>query len=325
MLKKSAYVLSALFACLFSLPALADYPHSWELNLQPAASVQMEQMEHFHTTLLYIIFAIGIFVMLLLMWVCVRYNKRVNPVPTNTTHNTFIEVIWTIVPVIVLICIAIPSFRVLFYQGRIPDADMTLKVTGYQWYWGYEYPDQGGIAFSAYMVPEKDIDPSKGQKRLLEADQVVVVPVDTVVRVQATASDVIHSWAVPSLGIKKDAVPGRLNEAWFKADRIGTYYGQCSEICGQGHAFMPIKVQVVSKDDFAKWVAKMQKEQGITPATPAVPGASKEAPKAQAATPEAVNATAPASATPADAAKKEDDKNSTQATEDKATTPEGKE
>ncbi|HEY8964465.1 MAG TPA: cytochrome c oxidase subunit II [Alphaproteobacteria bacterium] len=263
--------LGAILASVFSNPAMADYPKAWEINLQEPASVQMEQMHHFHGMLVWIITAITIFVFALLVWVVVRYNKRANPVPSSTTHNTLIEVIWTIVPVIILICIAVPSYRVLFYQGRIPEAEMTLKATGFQWYWGYEYPDQGGIAFSSYMIPEKDIDPSKGQKRLLETDTVVVLPVDTVIRVIVTGSDVIHAWTVPSLGVKKDAVPGRLNETWFKADKVGTYYGQCSEICGTGHAYMPIKVQIVSKEDFATWTTAMQKEQGITVAaeTPA--------------------------------------------------------
>jgi len=317
MLKKSAQALSALFALLLSVvPALADYPKSWELNLQPAASVQMDQMHHFHDMLVYIIFAISLFVLALLIWVVFRYNERRNPVPSTTTHNTMIEIIWTIVPVIILICIAVPSYRVLFYQGRIPEAEMTLKVTGYQWYWGYEYPDQGGLAFSAYMIPEKDIDPSKGQKRLLETDKVVVLPVDTVIRVQETASDVIHAWTVPSLGIKKDAVPGRLNETWFKADKIGTYYGQCSEICGMGHAFMPIKVEIVSKDDFAKWVAAEQKEEGITP--PAAASAVTPA----AAAPEAAKPAAEAK--PADAKAEEKTETKTDATTEEKS-PEGKE
>jgi len=293
MLKKLLSIPGALFAFvlsapILSAPAFADYPKSWELNLQPPASIQADQMHDFHHGLIWLISVISLFVLTLLIWVVVRYNRRSNPVPSTTTHNTMIEIAWTIIPVVILIVVSIFSFRVLFYQGRIPEADMTLKVTGYQWYWGYEYPDQGGIAFSAYMIPERDIDPSKGQKRLLETDQVVVLPVDTVIRVQATAADVIHAWTVPSLGIKKDAVPGRLNETWFKADRLGTFYGQCSEICGTNHAYMPIKVEIVSKEDFAAWTARMQKEQGITVEAPAAPNASKEAPKAEAATSEAV-------------------------------------
>lgn len=279
MLKKSALAVSAFFALILShLPANAEYPRSWELNLQAPASIQAEQMHNFHGALVWIITAICVFVLGLLVWVVLRYNAKSNPVPSTTTHNTIIEIIWTVVPVIILICIAIPSFRILFYQGKIPEAEMTLKATGFQWYWGYEYPDQGGIAFQSYMIPEKDIDPSKGQKRLLETDTTVVLPVDTTIRVQVTASDVIHAWTVPALGVKKDAVPGRLNETWFKADKIGTYYGQCSEICGTGHAYMPIKVQIVSKEDFATWVAATQKEQGIE--APAVEATEAAAPAA---------------------------------------------
>lgn len=253
-----------LMATLFAAsPVLAEYPKSWEWNFQPPASTQAVQLHEFHTLLLWIIGFIVVFVLGLLIWVVVRYNQKSNPVPSQTTHNTLIEVIWTIVPVMILILIAIPSFRILFYQGRIPDTEMTIKTIGYQWYWGYEYPDHGGIAFSSYMIPDSEIDASKGQKRLLETDTSVVVPVNTSVRLQVTAADVIHSWAMPALGVKKDAVPGRLNETWFKADKIGTYYGQCSEICGTGHSYMPIKLEVVSQEDFDNWVAKMQKEQGI--------------------------------------------------------------
>lgn len=250
-------------------PAFADYPRAWEINLQHPAGPLAEQMYDFHHLLLIIITIITLFVLGLLLWVIFRYNAKANPVPSATTHNTLLEVIWTVIPVIILIIIAVPSYKVLFTQGRIPEADMTLKVTGYQWYWGYEYPDQGGIAFSAYMIPEKEIDPSKGQKRLLETDQEVILPIDTVIRVQVTANDVLHAWTVPAFGVKKDAVPGRLNESWFKIDKPGVYYGQCSEICGNGHAYMPIKVRAVTKDEFATWISETKTKLGIvdTPAT----------------------------------------------------------
>jgi cytochrome c oxidase subunit 2 len=246
-------------------PAYADYPKSWGLNLQAPAGVHAQQMYEFHDMLLYIIIAISVFVLALLVWIAVRYNKKANPVPSNTTHNTMLEVVWTVIPVIILIVIAVPSFKILFSQGRIPEAEMTLKVTGYQWYWGYEYPDQGGINFNSYMIPEKDVDPAKGQKRLLSTDTQVVLPVDTTIRVQVTAADVIHAWTVPAFGVKKDAVPGRLNEAWFKITKPGTYYGQCSEICGTGHSYMPIEVKAVSKEEFAEWV----KQNGGAPAAAA--------------------------------------------------------
>ena len=252
MFKRLSIFLATLLA---PVVALADYPHSWELNLQPAAGPLAEQMVNFHHMLLWIIFPIVIFVAGLLFWVIIRYNHKANPVPSTTTHNTLLEVIWTIIPVVILICVAVPSFKVLFSQGRIPQADMTLKVTGYQWYWGYEYPDQGDISFNAYMIPEKDIDPSKGQKRLLETDNEVVLPINKVIRVQLTGNDVIHAWTVPAFGVKKDAVPGRLNEAWFKITTPGVYYGQCSEICGNGHSYMPIKVRAVTPEEFTAWLA----------------------------------------------------------------------
>lgn len=250
-MKKIILSLGVLLA--LTVSAQAGYPHSWGLGLQEPAGVLATQINDFHNMLIYIISAITIFVFGLLVWIVVRYNAKANPVPSKTTHNTMLEVVWTVIPVIILIVIAVPSFKVLFSQGRIPEADMTIKVTGYQWYWGYEYPDQGGISFNAYMIPDKDIDPSKGQRRLLETDNEVVVPVDSVIRIQVTAADVIHAWTIPAFGVKKDAVPGRLNEAWFKVTKPGVYYGQCSEICGNGHAYMPIKVRAVSKEEFAKW------------------------------------------------------------------------
>lgn len=267
MLKKTAAFLLALTG--LATPALADYPHEWGLNLQKPAGLLSHQIYDFHHLLLIIITGIVLFVLGLLIYVVLRFNAKANPVPSKTTHNTLLEVVWTVIPVVILIVIAVPSFKVLFSQGRIPAAEMTLKVTGYQWYWGYEYPDQGGISFTANMIPEAEIDPAKGQKRLLETDNEVVVPVDTVIRVQVTAADVIHSWTVPAFGVKKDAVPGRLNEAWFKVSEPGVYYGQCSEICGTNHAYMPIKVHAVTKAEFAKWVADAKTKFGAnTPLNP---------------------------------------------------------
>ncbi len=274
MLKRLSLFLAVL---LTPVAAFADFPKSWELNLQPPAGPLAEQMYDFHHMLLWIITAIVVFVAGLLLWVIIRYNAKRNPVPSTTTHNTMLEVVWTIVPVIILIVIAVPSFKVLFTQGRIPEAEMTLKVTGFQWYWGYEYPDQENIAFNAYMIPEKDIDPSKGQKRLLETDNEVVLPVDTVIRLQVTANDVIHAWTIPAFGVKKDAVPGRLNEAWFKIEKPGIYYGQCSEICGNGHAYMPIKVRAVTKDEFTAWVADAKTKFGSNTFTNPVSVATLEA------------------------------------------------
>ena len=186
-------------------------------------------------------------------------NEKRNPVPTRTTHNTLIEVIWTAVPVIILVIIAVPSFKQLYLNDVIPEADMTIKAIGHQWYWTYEYPDNGKFSFDSNMIASDQL--KKGQVRLLETDTVVVVPVNATVRVQVTADDVLHAWAIPAFGVKIDAVPGRLNETWFKATREGTYYGQCSELCGVNHGFMPIRVDVVSKGKFDAWVAKQRQAQ----------------------------------------------------------------
>lgn len=256
-LLKSVIAFVALGLALTLLPhfALADQT-PWGIGFQEAATPVAERLHHFHTMVLVIITAITLFVMGLLVWVMVRFNARANPVPSMTTHNVLLEIIWTVVPVVILIIIAVPSFKLLYYMDRTENPDMTLKVTGYQWYWGYEYPDHGGISFTSNMIPQKDIDPSKGQMRLLSTDNPVIVPVDTNIQVIVTAADVLHSFAVPSFGIKADAVPGRLNETWIRVEKPGVYYGQCSEICGTGHGFMPIEVIAVSKEDFAAWVVK---------------------------------------------------------------------
>ncbi|WP_434613105.1 cytochrome c oxidase subunit II [Azospirillum sp. B2RO_4] len=234
--------------------ALANEPRPWEMGMQPSASPVKHLMTSFNDLLTVIITLIVILVAGLLAYCVVRFNAKRNPVPSKTSHHTLLEVAWTVVPVIILIVIAVPSFKLLYAAERIPQADMTIKVTGHQWYWDYEYPDHGNITFSSYMIPETDLKP--GQKRLLEVDNRVVVPVNTTVRVLVTAGDVIHSWAVPAFGLKKDGVPGRINETWFKAEREGVYYGQCSEICGTNHGFMPIAVEAVSKEAFDAWVAK---------------------------------------------------------------------
>ncbi|SMF77578.1 cytochrome c oxidase subunit 2 [Azospirillum oryzae] len=234
--------------------ALANEPRPWEMGMQPSASPVKHLMTSFNDLLTVIITLIVILVAGLLAYCVVRFNAQRNPVPSKTSHHTVLEVAWTVVPVIILIVIAVPSFKLLYAAERIPQADMTIKVTGHQWYWDYEYPDHGNITFSSYMIPETDLKP--GQRRLLEVDNRVVVPVNTTVRVLVTAGDVIHSWAIPAFGLKKDGVPGRINETWFKAEREGVYYGQCSEICGTNHGFMPIAVEAVSREAFDAWVAK---------------------------------------------------------------------
>lgn len=248
-----------LFSALSGVQAFAAIegaPKPWEIALQPPGSPSAARMDDFHTLLIWIIGAISVFVTGLLIYVMARFNARANPKPSATTHNTMLEVLWTVVPIVILIVIAVPSFKLLYYADRTPNPDMTLKVTGYQWYWGYEYPDQDGISFNAYMIPDKEIDPARDQVRLLSTDNPVVLPVETNIQILVTAADVIHSFALPSLGIKTDAVPGRINETWVRITKPGTYFGQCSELCGKDHAFMPIEIKAVSKDDFAKWVAE---------------------------------------------------------------------
>jgi cytochrome c oxidase subunit 2 len=218
----------------------------------------MENIVWFHDFLLYIITAITVFVLVLLVIVIVRFNARANPIPSRTTHNTLIEIAWTIIPIVILMVIAVPSFKLLFFQLNIPAADLTVKATGKQWYWSYNYPDNGQIEFDSLML--KEGERKEGQPRLLAVDNEMVVPVNKTVRVITTGADVIHSFAVPSFGIKIDAVPGRINETWFKATREGIYYGQCSELCGKDHAYMPIAVHVVSEQAFAAWLEEAKKK-----------------------------------------------------------------
>lgn len=232
-------------------------PQEWQLGFQPSATPVMDAVYDFHDLLLVVIFAISIFVLLLLLYVIVRFRAARNPNPSRTSHNTMVEVIWTIVPVLILVVIAIPSFRLLYMEDQAIDPDLTIKATGHQWYWSYEYPDEG-IAFDSLMVADADLKP--GQPRLLATDTAVVVPVNKKVRLLTTASDVLHSWAIPSFGVKIDSVPGRINESWFQAQREGIYYGQCSELCGVNHAFMPITVIAVSQEDYDRWLAWAKEE-----------------------------------------------------------------
>ena len=236
----------------------ADQPRDWQMGFQPAASTTMERIADFHNLLLVIITLITVFVILLLLYVAIRFSERRNPTPSKTTHNTLIEVLWTTVPVVILVIIAIPSFRLLYYTDRIEDADMTIKAIGHQWYWSYEYPDHGDFTFDAIMLTDDEL--KEGQPRLLATDNMVVLPVDTRIRLLVTADDVLHNFALPAFGIKLDANPGKINETWVQITREGTYYGQCSEICGAGHSYMPISVKAVSKAAFDEWVAKAKQE-----------------------------------------------------------------
>lgn len=242
----------------FNAFAAKGEPYNWQMGLQKAASPVMEKLAGFHDILLYLCIGIVSMVFFLLAYVILKFNRRANPTPSKTTHNVVIEIIWTVIPVIILIIIAIPSFKILYYMDKEPQADMTVKIVGYQWYWQYQYPDNGNFEFDSYMIKDEDLKP--GQLRLLEVDNRLVLPIDTNVRILITSNDVIHSWAVPSFGIKTDAIPGRVNETWVRIREPGTYFGQCSEICGVGHGFMPIAVQAVSKQEFNKWIQKAQKK-----------------------------------------------------------------
>ena len=233
-------------------PAQAAGPQPWQLGFQPAVTPVMERMEAFNTFLSWIIVLIAGFVLALLIYVCIRFAAARHPTPSRRTHNTLLEIAWTTVPVLILVVIAIPSFKLLYYEDVVPNAELTIKAIGHQWYWTYEYPDNGDFTFDANLVADADLKP--GQLRLLTTDNEVVLPVDTNIRLLTTATDVIHSWAMPPFGVKIDAVPGRLNESWFRILTPGTYYGQCSELCGDYHGFMPIMVKAVSKDEFQTWV-----------------------------------------------------------------------
>src|SRR5271156_6320200 len=249
---------TAFLACGTAFAELGQ-PAPWEYKLQESATEGMDYITWFHNWLFVLITVITLFVLALLLIVIVKFNARSNPVPSRTTHNTLIEVAWTLIPVLILVGIAVPSFRLLFQELDIPKADLTIKATGKQWYWSYAYPDNGKFEFDSLLAQDKP-------PRLLGVDNEIVVPIDKVVRVQVTGADVIHSFAVPAFGIKIEAIPGRLNETWFKATKPGWFYGQCSELCGKDHAFMPIAVRVVNDQDFAAWVQTAQKKFAAAPA-----------------------------------------------------------
>jgi len=246
--------ISTFLITIFATSSIANQPKEWQLGFQDAASQGMRDIVNFHNNLLLpVIIAISVFVLFLMIYACVRFRASRNPVPSKTTHNVMVEVLWTLIPCLILIVMAVPSFKILYKQDTIPKADVTVKAIGYQWYWGYEYPDEN-IIFESYMIKDEEL--KENQPRLLTVDNEVVVPVNKVVKVLITANDVLHAWALPSFGVKRDAVPGRINETWFKAEKVGTYYGQCSELCGIQHAFMPITVRVVTDEEYAQWLAE---------------------------------------------------------------------
>ena len=239
-------------------------PQPWQMDFRPSATPVMDDIIDFHNLLLVIEVLIVLFVLGLMVYICVKFNAKANPVPSKTTHNVLLEVVWTVIPIIILIVITVPSVKLLVFMDKAPKekVEMTLKVIGHQWYWSYEYPDAGDLAFDSNIIPDEEIDASKGQIRLLEVDNRIAIPVDTTIRVLMTSDDVLHNWAVPAFGIKMDTVPGRINEAWIRvpAARAGVYRGQCSELCGVNHGYMPIVIEAKSKQDFAKWLIKAKKE-----------------------------------------------------------------
>jgi cytochrome c oxidase subunit 2 len=257
--------LLTILASVYSTGVLANQPKQWQLGFQDSASQSMTEIVSFHNNILLpIIIAISVFVLFLMIYTCIRFRASKNPNPSKTTHNVAVEVLWTLIPCLILIVMAVPSFKILYKQDTIPKVDVTIKAVGYQWYWGYEYPDEN-IIFESYMIKEEDL--KENQPRLLTVDNEVVVPVNKVVKVLITANDVLHAWALPSFGVKRDAVPGRINETWFKAEKVGTYYGQCSELCGIQHAFMPITVRVVTDEEYAIWLAEAKMKFANEPIT----------------------------------------------------------
>ena len=261
-MKKFLFIL---LTTIYATSSLANQPKQWQLGFQDSASQSMTEIVSFHNNILLpIIIAISVFVLFLMIYTCIRFRASKNPNPSKTTHNVAVEVLWTLIPCLILIVMAVPSFKILYKQDTIPKVDLTIKAVGYQWYWGYEYPDEN-IIFESYMIKEEEL--KENQPRLLTVDNEVVVPVNKVVKVLITANDVLHAWALPSFGVKRDAVPGRINETWFKAEKVGTYYGQCSELCGIQHAFMPITVRVVTDEEYAIWLAEAKMKFANEPIT----------------------------------------------------------
>lgn len=228
-------------------------PQNWQMNFMAPATPVMEKFVQFHNKLLIMCYGISGFVFILLFYACFKFSKKNNPTPNRTSHNTALEIIWTLIPFIIVCMMAIPSIKILYYSDQTPETEFTLKIVGRQWYWQYQYPDHDNIAFDSYMIQDQNL--KKDQIRNLEVDNRIVLPVDTNIKLLLTSGDVLHSFAVPSFGIKIDCVPGRTNETWIRVTKPGIYYGQCSELCGVNHGFMPIAIEVVPKEEFKKWVA----------------------------------------------------------------------
>lgn len=266
--RRAPFLSFAVAACALVLSAgldgaVAQTPRDWQLGMQAAASPVQARIESLHDLIMVIITAITIFVAGLLLYVAWRYNSERNPTPSRVSHNSILEVAWTVVPVLILVVIAIPSFRLVYYEDRTRDADLTIKVTGHQWYWEYNYPDQGSLDFNSYVVPEDQLKP--GQMRLLSVDNQLVVPAGKKVRILTTSGDVIHSFFIPSLGVQRYAIPGRTIETWVEVDKPGDYYGECNQICGTNHSAMPISVHAVTPEEFTAWVADAKKKYAAAP------------------------------------------------------------
>lgn len=253
-----AWVLSLALLLPVAAFGATGQPEPWQMMMSPGFSPTKHRLTDFHDLLLVIITGIVIFVFLLMAFIIVRFNARANPVPSTTTHHTGLEIAWTLLPVLVLVGIAVPSFKLLYYMDRAPDAEITIKVTGHQWYWSYEYPDQGSLTFDSTYVADSDLQP--GQPRQLTVDNPLVLPIGTKVRILVSSTDVMHSWLVPPLGVQMYATPGRTNEAWVEVDEEGIFYGQCNQICGVNHGYMPIAIQGVAKDKFPGWVQDAKKK-----------------------------------------------------------------
>jgi cytochrome c oxidase subunit II len=255
----SAAALAIVAMLRFGARACAEQPHDWQIGMLPPATPVEARLEAFNNELTVIIGLITVFVLGLLLYVIIRFDGRRHPVPTRTTHNSVVEILWTVIPVVILIVIAVPSFKLMYYMADVPkDAAMTIDITGHQWYWSYKYPQQGGLAFDSIIVPQADLKP--GQPRLLTVNNPLVVPVDTDIRILVTSTDVIHSWFMPAFGVQEYAMPGRENEAWFRVEHPGIYRGQCNQLCGLNHAFMPINVVAMTKAGFQRWLVGAKKQ-----------------------------------------------------------------
>jgi cytochrome c oxidase subunit II len=253
----TGYLFSLSTAPLVWAQGVVGAPHPWEMGMQRSYGPIKDRVIELHNLVLIIITLITLFVGGLLIWVMVRYNSRRNPVPSQTSHNTVLEIAWTVIPVLILVIIAIPSFRLIYYQDRTPDPDMTIKVIGHQWYWEYSYPDQGDLSVESRFIHDEDLKP--GQLRLLDVDNQMVIPVGKKIRILTSSTDVIHSFFIPAFGVQRYAIPGRTIETWLEADQVGTFYGECNQICGQDHSRMPISVRAVSEADFKTWVTEAKK------------------------------------------------------------------